>query len=386
VAWKTLVCASSSALLVVLAVLAGAGQASATPKFPACRLDGSNNAIIEATLKRATATYAAIGKELPVNTVAMNPTSPSAGPKTLDVYVVLDAAKDGIDAGGCALRTPGENDPVDAMSVLGGCVVTAVDHAEMRCSSSAVEIFAKAGRSQARESIALLYVLSHELGHLLQKRLGEYAGRVERIDLGAAPAAKLDSLRDACDPISVKVEEEADAMSFDVLVKLVSGLPYREPILSERGSVYANIDQLALASNGWQLLNARRDFVSQPKVHPSFEPQNFPTPDKEIEKNARTFVCAVLKGKKGTISYPGRSISHPPMEQRLQRMAERLQLVADKLPTKPGDPNFKPVAILQGDLGKILTFMYRETGVYMKSLQSKICTRVNGPQPDAGCR
>jgi hypothetical protein len=73
------------------------------------------------------------------------------------------------------------------------------------------------------------------------------------------------------------------------------------------------------------------------------------------------------------------------MEQRLQRMAEKLQPVAESLPTKPGDPNFKPVAVLQGDLGRILTAIYRGTGVYMKSLQSKICTRVNGPQPEAGC-
>jgi hypothetical protein len=374
-----------AAALTVFGIFAGSTPAGAAAKFPACRLDGSKNAIIEATLKRAVAAYSAMGKALPIGSLVMNPASPSTDPKALDVYVVADAAKDGTDANGCATRVPGENDAVDSFSVLGGCVVTAVDRPEMRCSASAVQVFAKAGRSQERESIALLYVLSHELGHLMQKRLGEYAGRVERIDLGATPAVKFDALREACDPVSLRIEEEADAMSFEVLVKLVGGSPYREPVLSERGSVYSNIDQLALAANGWQLLNARRDFMSQPKVHSSFEPTTFPTPDQEIEKNAKTFVCAVLKGKRGTISYPGRSISHPPMEQRLQRMAEKLQPVAESLPSKPGDPDFKPIAVLQGDLGRILTAIYRGTGVYMKSLQSKICTRVNGPRPDAGC-
>ncbi|KRR25251.1 hypothetical protein CQ14_09545 [Bradyrhizobium lablabi] len=382
---KAFSAATVSLCLLALGALASAQDASSAPKIPSCRLDSSKNAILQATLKRAIGAYAAMGKQLPVSKVAINPVSPSADPQTLDVYVVLDAPKGATDAGGCATRTPGEADAVDPLSVLGGCVVAAVDRPEMRCSSSAVQVFAKAGRSEERESIALLYVVAHELGHLKQRRLGEYAGRVEQIDLGTAPSARIDALREACDPVSLKVEEETDAMSFDVLVKLVGEAPYREPILSERGSVYSNIDQLALASNGWQLLNARRDFVSKPKVHPSFEPQNFPTPDKEIEKNAKTFVCAALKGKKGTIYYPGRSISHPPMEQRLQRMAEKLKPVAEGLPTKPGDPNFKPVAILQGDLGPILTFIYRETGVYMKSLQNKICTRLNGPRPDAGC-
>lgn len=267
---KTVFFVLLSTSMALFGVLAGTEAANAVPKFPACRLDGSKNAIIEATLKRAIATYAAMGKPLPINAVAINPASPSTDPKTLDVYVVLDAPKDATDAGGCASRAPGETDPVDALSVLGGCVITAVDHAEMRCSSSAVQVFAKAGRSQERESIALLYVLSHELAHLFQNRLGEYAGRVERIDLSAAPSVKLDSLREACDPISVKVEEEADAMSFDVLVKLVVGSPYREPILSERGSVYSNIDQLALASDGWQRLNARRE--SRPGQHPPWSP------------------------------------------------------------------------------------------------------------------
>jgi hypothetical protein len=375
----------ATAFVLFLTDTAGAQVAAASPKIPTCRLDSSNNKIIQPTLKRAIDAYAAIGKPLAIASIAINPLSPSTDGKTLDVYVVIDAAKGGTDAAGCATRVPGDTDPVDPISVRGGCVITAVEHMELRCSSSAVDIFAKAGRSQPRESIALLYVLSHELGHLDQKRLGEYAGKVERIDVGQPPAAKLEILRANCDPVSTKMEEEADAKSFEILVKLVGDPPYRGPVLSERGSVYSNIDQLALAADGWQKLNARRDFISQPPVHKAFEPTEFPTPAAKIEKNAKTFVCDVLKGKKGNISYPGRSISHPPMEQRLRRMAEQLKPVADKLPTKPGDPNFTPVAVLYGDLGPILTFIYRETGVYMEALQEKICTRVNGPQPESGC-
>lgn len=376
-------------LLAVCALLAGvpgsADPARAAAQIPGCRLDGSKTTIVEATLKRAVAAYAAMGKPLPIASILINPASPSTDPKTLDVYVVTDAPKDATDAQGCSARAPREMDALDALSVRGGCVVTAVERMEMRCSSGAVSVFAKAGRAQERESIALLYVLSHELAHLQQRRLGEYAGRIETIDLAGAPADKLEALRSACDPVSVKVEEEADAMSFDILVKLIGGSPYRETVLSERGSVYSNIDQLALAGNDWQKKSLPREFVSQPKLHKAFNPQTLPAPEKDIEANARSFVCSVLTGKKGAIAYPGRAITHPPMEKRLQRMAEKLKPVADALPKQPGDPNFTPIAVLQGDLGPILTYIYRETGVYLSALQSRICTRVNGPQPGAGC-
>jgi hypothetical protein len=364
---------------------AGAQSPAATPKIPGCRLDSSNNKFIQPTMERAIDAYAVIGKPLAITSIAINPPAPSTDGKTLDVYVVIDAAKGGTDPSGCATRVPRDTDPIDPISVRGGCVITSVEHMELRCSSSAVSIFAKAGRKEPRESLALLYVLSHELGHLHQKRLGEYAGRAERIDIGQPPAAKLEILRASCDPVSTKMEEEADASSFEILVKLVGAPPYRDPILSERGSVYSNIDQLALAADGWQKLNARRDFISPQPLHKAFEPTEFPTPVAQIEKNARAFVCDVLKGKRGQVSYPGRSISHPPMEQRLRRMAEQLKPVADKLPAKAGDPNFAPVAVLYGDLGPVLTFIYRETGVYMETLQDRICTRVNGPRPEAGC-
>jgi hypothetical protein len=58
--------------------------------------------------------------------------------------------------------------------------------------------------------------------------------------------------------------------------------------------------------------------------------------DKATEKNTNQFVCYVLTKRKSVIANPGRSISHPPMEPRLQRMAEQLRPVAESLPTTPG--------------------------------------------------
>src|SRR5581483_9102859 len=134
------------ALAILLAAAAGNDVRAAVSPIPTCRLDNSNNKIIQLTLKRAIDAYAALNKALPIAAIAVNPPSPSTDGKTLDVYVVKDAANGTTDAAGCASRIPSATDSVDPISVRGGCIITAVERMELRCSSSAVDIFATAGR------------------------------------------------------------------------------------------------------------------------------------------------------------------------------------------------------------------------------------------------
>ena len=131
-----------------------------------------------------------------------------------------------------------KGDPLDAISVRGGCVGIAIDRPEIRCSSDAVKLFGDVGQRTGIANPALLYVIGHELAHLYQRRVGEYGGRAEVIDLQSAPAAKLKILRDACDPVAVKRESDADAISLEVLARLLPQSPYRETVFSERGSLY----------------------------------------------------------------------------------------------------------------------------------------------------
>jgi hypothetical protein len=375
--------------VLLAAVVAGlflAPPAQPAETIPACRLDNSLAPIVAETLGRAVAAYRAIGKELPIETISVNPAVPAAATKALNVYVVQDAAQDRVSTQGCVKGSLSKGEPLDAISVRGGCVVVAVDRMEMRCSSSAVRLFTNVGQRSDRASAALLYVLAHELAHLQQRRLGEYAGRTERIELKLDAARKLQALREACDPASTKREEEADAMSVQVLAHLVAAPPYREPVLSERGSLYWNIDQLALASDAWQKAALETEFISQPKLHSSFVPTEFPTPAPTVEKNARRFVCEVLKKRQGTVLYPGKSLTHPPLEQRRRRIAEVLRPIASRLPATGAQRDFEPIARLQQDVSPILTHFYRETGVYLEAVQASICTIVNAPAPEASCR
>jgi len=206
-------------------VLAGFAPANAAERIPACRLDDSSRALVAETLGRAIQAYKDLGKGLAIQAVMVNPTVMLADQTTLDAYIIKDASQGKISREGCVSEQPAKGDALDALSVRGGCVVVAIDRPELRCSSDAVKLFGKTGERSGVANPALLYVLGHELAHLYQRRLGEYAGRVDVIDLQSPSADKLKLLRDACDPFSVKREADADAMSLEVLAQLLPRRP-----------------------------------------------------------------------------------------------------------------------------------------------------------------
>lgn len=366
-------CVSVLVLISAVVRIAFAGSAP----IPRCRLDDSRKDAVMDAITRARAAYEVIGKPLPFDRVRFNPESRVGDGRTLTVYVVMDANRDGVTPEGCATGLLRDDEPLDSRSVRGGCVVVAGGGMEIRCSGSAVGLFT---------GPSLLYLLSHELAHVYQRLGGQYAGNLQTIDLDRDQASKLRDLRDSCDPVVTRREEEADAMAVEVLQRLLQASPYRQPILSEQGSMLWNIDRLALASDAWRSRAAAREFISRATPHPAFVPTEFPTPVKQVEANGRRFVCDVLTRRKGTLAYPSRSTSHPAVEQRLRKITEALKPVADRLPATGGERGFEPIARLQQDVSPILSHIYRETGVYLESVQDAICTMVNGPDPASECR
>lgn len=348
-------------------------------RVPTCRLSDHDKGAFGAVLARAAAAYRALGKPLPFQGFVVNG-SVEPGEPTLAVFIVKDASAAGLTREGCVRRERQSDEQLDAISVRGGCVLTSVDRMEIRCSADAVRLFMSMGGRKGAANPALLYVLSHELGHLYQRRVGQYTGRAEKLDLTLDRKVKLQELQDSCDPASTGKEEEADAMAVAVLRSELTKRPYVESAFSERGSLYWNIDLLNQASDAWIKASLERESISQPAVHKSFEPTEFPTPPETIRANARRFVCDVLTLKKGSIFYPSKSLTHPPVEQRIRRISEALEPIAKSLPDNSAERKYTPVARLQTDLGPVFTTIYRETGVYMQELQSNICTMVNAPE------
>lgn len=354
--------------------------------IPACRFDDSHSALVEKTTARLVARYRDIGKELSIDQITVNPRSATTNPKSLRLLVVNDAAENGVDAAGCSTRTMRKDDTLDALSIRGGCFVASASPAEIRCSADAIRLFVENKVKNGPENPALPYVIAHELGHVFQQRTGEYSGRVEVLKLSDSTEVKLGQLRERCAPTNTDREQEADSHSLNVLTRILGKAPYREPVFHEQGSLYWNIDLLALAADRWQSSVAEREFMSTSPVHKVFEPAEFPMPGQKTKAFAKKFVCQVLTGKTGRFSVPAISASHPPPEQRLRHIAEVLKPVAQALPRTGGHKDFVPVARVQGDTSAIFTFMYRETGVYVEALNNEICSLVNAPNPTSSCK
>jgi hypothetical protein len=348
--------------------------------IPACRLDSFAAPLVEETIKRAAQTYRQLGKALPFDSVIINPKEDSESRRTLTAYIVADANSDGIDANGCATQAVTKDDPLDELSVRGGCRVVSSEKLELRCSSSAVALFGYIGQKPGRANPTLLYVLAHELGHIYQRQAGEYEGQVAQLDLAQTREAKLQALQASCDPVSTRREEEADTYALEVMKLLLPEPPYREPLFSERGSLLWNVDQLVLAANAWQQSSLAQEFISRPVVHQAFVPTEFPTPDVTVEANARKFVCDALSGNSGAIYHPLQSTTHPSLDQRMGRIAEAMRPISASLPNDTSKTQFESIAELQSDLSPIFSQIYRETAVYMEAVQAAICTMVNSPE------
>ncbi|TKB88262.1 MAG: hypothetical protein E8D43_00110 [Nitrospira sp.] len=368
-----------------LALFAAIGVANAQAP-PSCRLDAEGGSAVATTVRLAMNAYKALGKQLPFDEVIVNPEEIPRAANSLIVYVVTDASIGAVGKDGCIVNRPAliSGDEIDLISVRGGCSASA-GKIEVRCSSEAVQMFGRQGDRPGLANPALLYVLAHELGHILQRRPGEYAGRVEAIDLNQSQSAKLEALRESCEPGLTKAEEDADSLAVQVLAMLLPDPPYRETLFSPRGSVLWGADQLNLAANSWRKTSLEREFISLPKPHKSFVPTEFPTPLRIVQANAKKFVCEVLTRKSGVINYPGRATSHPSLEVRIQRVAEALRSTAAGLPKTGAQQEYRSVAVLQEQLSDIFTFIYRENGAYLEAVQSEVCTRVNGDDPTDGC-
>ena len=368
-------------------MLSGATCLAQVPPSPAaCRLDPEGAAAATRTIEFALKAYAELGTPLPIDAVVANPKSAQLAVKTLGVYVLFDASVGSISKDGCVRTAPPlvKGEPLDELSVRGGCVA-APGKLEIRCSSSAVQLFGKQGDRPGLANPALLYLLAHELWHIMQQRPGEYAGRVEYIELKKPREEKLQILQSTCEPGITKSEEDADRNALRVLERLMPFPPYREPLFSAHGSMLWGVDQLNLAANRWRKEALEREFISQPEPHKSFVPTEFPTPLARVKGNAKSFVCDVLTKRSGVVVHPSRAVTHPPLEVRMQRVAEALRARSAGLPKAGANEEYRTVAVLQEQLSDIFTFMYRETGVYLEAVQSAICTRVNSDLPAEGC-
>jgi len=180
---------------------------------------------------------------------------------------------------------------------------------------------------QPRESIAALYVLSHELGSSLAEASCEYAGRVGKDRHSKAPAAKLD----ACDRVRSdfdEIEGEPTRLSFEILdtASRLEGSTYRDAVLpSWLESFRTSINWRLQTGRGEEAQRGTR-LISQPSSYQGVEPTEFQRPLRpEHRKGTQRHFMRRPEGQEGSIFYRGTIDFPQAMEQRLQHSAERIK-------------------------------------------------------------
>ena len=365
-------------------------------RTPDCRLAANYRTEVERALSDAADAYRREGRALPFTRFTFGGAA-TVAPATLRVEIVTDAAAGEVNAQGCpgARRGGrGAREP-DDYTVRGVCEVEPESNL-LRCSRGALAAVLGSEQPDAPASAALLYVIAHELGHILQQKSGHFSGRVQTIDLASTAERKLTQLRRGCErALEAREEQEADEMALRVLAAKLDGPPYREPALNPRGSLLWQIDRIRLAAARVQQWRGRIGGEAPAGPHELFDPdapRSLPASDAYVAWAAARFLCDVFGRTRGTIRYPLRETTHPSAEKRMGRVAEALVARATRASDEGGTrryqppPGSAPLAQLQEDTSGIFAFMDRAHASYVERLHTALCRTVNAGAQNLNCR
>jgi hypothetical protein len=339
---------------------------------PECRLARQHEKVV-LTAARAVVSAFARTREMPFKDVAVNASKMGA----LRVDLVTDSR------GHC--KDTAADDP---WLVDGLCQTVPGEAAMIRCSAGGVATLLGSGDAHP----ALEYVLAHEVSHLLRKDEGAFVADVVSVPLGGTRAERLELLKAGCetDPL-LREEELADADALSVLALRLREAPLRQALLQPRGSLYWNVDEILLAADRYQ----KRMQERAAPMHPLFDPdkRSSRTDIPFLEWAAKRFVCDALSTSRGVVRYPLRTSTHPSPEQRLRRVAERIDALARDIPADDDSARtyqrrlgIEAFTTLQQDVGAILNRFLQQDAEYLEGLHTRVCSIVNLDAAELDCR
>ncbi|HET7433761.1 MAG TPA: hypothetical protein VFN10_03505 [Thermoanaerobaculia bacterium] len=324
----------------------------------ACRVDRASAPVVEATAKHVLTALQLRNHDLPFDRVIVNGGAPAEHALRIDIVADTPAR--------CFVEGLCQAAPGGAMSI--------------RCSAGGVATLIDKGAENAQPALA--YVLAHEIGHLLRHDDGLFLRDVATIALTGTRAERLRVLKRGCDTDPNLAEEEAaDETALVTLADVVPQPPYRQKFLNTRGSLYWNVDEILLAADRLQ----KREATQSLPVHPLFDPDKHPSRDDApfFAWAAQRFACDALTATKGVVRYPLPASSHPAPEQRLRRIAEKIETVAKVVVDDKGRNDYQrrtgseAAAELQQNVGAILSKLLEQEGRYYAALHEQVCSIVN---------
>jgi ankyrin repeat protein len=376
------------------------GSLAVTGQVPACRLDTTIERVVSDASSRIVGAYAQLGIALPFDSVDINVQNDQSN-RRLAIYLIKDARQDGVDEKSCILtaRSTPDSPPLDGLcvptrlrncsrsqlremrrrndqmgrfglagacyltntqactesemgktfdniqrdplTVKGGCVTSIIDgRSTIQCSAGAIKILQTDDAQQREPSAALLFVLAHEMFHVIQANQSAYSGTDSVIDLSASATVKRTQLKQKCDraPALGDTEDAADAAALRVLTVLWPWMQKKIPPSISRNNL---VDQIGFgASYLDQYLHMWND--GGPVIHhPAFEINVVDTdtsvPYTEPDNSAKVFFCDVMRPGRGNMAIPLYHGDHSRLATRMKNISSRLTVKATHTKDPMGD-------------------------------------------------
>ncbi|MGE6762942.1 hypothetical protein ACQKGO_33335 [Corallococcus interemptor] len=319
----------------LMLTLGRVAQAEPKPPPPACRLDPSLDAPIQAAFS-VIRENSEQREEFPFRTLNINTAAPADG---LRLDLIRDAWVGKVDAGGCPL--PGGDEKARGIPDFWSVVQLCKPEGPRRLSCSADALRALLNSDPQKRSVnpAIVLVLTHELSHLSHGDPGAYLSALKEVSRERTQAAKWAALSAACLPpdletadAQVKRESRADEDAIRMLERLAE-VEMRDDEVAGPGGARSLLMGSLTAS-----LMGLREWQAGLLGHRDIPPIETPLEGDDVERFVEWVtdrrLCDVFGTAKGSVLVPIAASDHPLASVRLSSLSLRLA----SLPTFRNSP------------------------------------------------
>jgi len=355
---------------------------------PQCRLQDVHKSAVHDALQRALKVLDPDQKT--VSAVSIN--SYQNGDGTLNIQIITDADFRRVDHQGCAPKVTEEIDVVAdrfTQSTSGMCAVEFTPAPLLKCSASSIDLLMKDAKDPYHPSESLLYILAHELSHVLHHDKAAFAPLLVRIALSDAVEQKWSSLRDVCrdQAQSFPLEVRADDEAITVLSKLLVKPPYKDSTLTPAASLGMAVGRLRLTADHLQASTLNTG--EKRRLPRSLVDPHLPSSQAEVHEKGDRALCEVLTENEGELVMPMAGGSHPDAARRMRAISKRLAEFARSLPASPpapGTPTAGNFDDLIKDTSTIFSILDLEEADLWKDFGDYVCKTWINPQVTPNCR
>jgi len=277
----------------------------------------------------------------------------------------------------------------DKISVKGGCVASAIAPMSIHCSAGALKmLLSREAATEKAPTLGILFMLSHELGHLIKSVSSTYDFNDYTVDRTWSKEDKFAVLRRQCTLGNSlrRQEEEADNLAILVAGKYIEEISNRWPqqgsapwLVTQTGHFSTN---LVRWNNDWQegeVIDVPDVFKVKSKLQ-ILDDKDLAYLDKdvvpsgysktEVRINTKIFLCDLAQKRQGKWFILIQSgTTHG-------TMVERISEVIGRLRTKLKSHN-DPVSKVESLTGKVSDLVLRRHRAYLREIEEQMCDLID---------